>query len=107
MSKTVPFRATQFNISTQFKCKYSLIVKNISISNYSVLSNSSNSNNSVLHNYAVSSIKPIDMALSGANIWGQSKPGINDNEWVLHIPESSSMTGTSPSDCLVLYLGHS
>ena len=27
----------------QFKCKYSLIVKNISISSYSVYSNSSNS----------------------------------------------------------------
>ena len=26
MSKTVPFQAIQFSISTQFKCKYSLIV---------------------------------------------------------------------------------
>ena len=31
MSKTVPFQTIQFSISTQFKCKYSLIVKNISI----------------------------------------------------------------------------
>ena len=37
MSKTVQFQIVQFNISTQFKCKYSLIVKNISISSYSVL----------------------------------------------------------------------
>ncbi len=29
MSKTVPFQTTQFSISIQFKCKYSLIVKNI------------------------------------------------------------------------------
>ena len=36
MSKTVQFQAIQFSISTQFKCKYSLIVKNISISSYSV-----------------------------------------------------------------------
>ena len=36
MSKTVQFQTTQFSISTQFKCKYSLIVKNISISTYSV-----------------------------------------------------------------------
>ena len=31
MSKTVQFQTIQFSISTQFKCKYSLIVKNISI----------------------------------------------------------------------------
>ena len=31
MSKTVPFQTMQFTISTQFKCKYSLIVKNIPI----------------------------------------------------------------------------
>ena len=35
MSKTVPFQTIQFSISTQFKCKYSLMVKNISISGYS------------------------------------------------------------------------
>ena len=37
MSKTVQFQIIQFCISTQFKCKYSLIVKNISGSSYSVL----------------------------------------------------------------------
>ena len=30
MSKSVQFQIIQFSISTQFKCKYSLIVKNIS-----------------------------------------------------------------------------
>ena len=34
--KTVPFQIIQFSISTQFKRKYGLIVKNISISSYSV-----------------------------------------------------------------------
>ena len=34
--KIVLFQTIQFSISTQFKCKYSLIVKNISISSYSV-----------------------------------------------------------------------
>ena len=29
MSKTVQFQIIQFNISVQFKCKYSLIVKNM------------------------------------------------------------------------------
>ena len=33
---SVLFQTIQFSISTQFKCKYSLIVKNISISSYSV-----------------------------------------------------------------------
>ena len=36
MSKTVQFQIIQFSISTQFKYKYDLIVKNISISSYSV-----------------------------------------------------------------------
>ena len=36
MSKIVLFQTIQFSISTQFKCKYSFIVKNISISSYSV-----------------------------------------------------------------------
>ena len=45
------------------------------------------------------------MALSGATIPGQSGPGSNNNEGVLCIPQSSSITGTSPSDCLVSYPG--
>ena len=36
MSKTVKFQIIQFSISMQFKCKYSLIAKNTSISSYSV-----------------------------------------------------------------------
>ena len=36
LSKTVPFQIIPFSISTQFKCKYGLIVSNISISRYSV-----------------------------------------------------------------------
>ena len=49
----------------------------------------------------------IDRALSGATILGQSGPGRNDNEGVLRIPQSPSITGASPSDCLVSYTGHS
>ena len=54
-----------------------------------------------------SSIQPIDRALLGATIPGQSEPGCNGNEGVLRIPQSPSITGTSPSDCLVPYPGHS
>ena len=43
----------------------------------------------------------MDRALSGATTPGQSGPGIDGNEGVLHIPQSSSIAGTSPSDCLV------
>ena len=41
MSKTVLFEIIQLSISTQFKCKYGLIVKNVSISSYSAYSNNS------------------------------------------------------------------
>ena len=54
-----------------------------------------------------SSILPIDRTLSGAPTPGQSGPECNGNKEVLCIPQSSSITGASPSDCLVSYLGHS
>ena len=44
------------------------------------------------------SIKPINRALSGATIPGQIGPGSNGNEGVLCIPQTPSITGTSPSD---------
>ena len=47
------------------------------------------------------------MTLSVAITLSQSGPGINGNKGVLHIPQSSSITGTSPSDYLVSYLRHS
>ena len=44
-------------------------------------------------------ILPIDRALSGATTPGQSGPGSDGNEGVLCILQSSSIIGTSPSDC--------
>ena len=38
---------------------------------------------------------------------GQSGTRNNGNEGVLCIPQSYSITGASPSDCLVSYPGHS
>ena len=38
---------------------------------------------------------------------GQGGPGSDGNEGALSIPQSSSITGASTSDCLVSYLGHS
>ena len=54
-----------------------------------------------------SSIWLIDRTLSGATTSSQSGPGSNDNEGVLCIPKSSSITEASPSDCLMSYTGHS
>ena len=47
-----------------------------------------------------SSIWPKDITLSDATTPGQSEPGNNSNEEGLCIPESSNITGESPSDCL-------
>ena len=121
---------------------HSLIVKNISISSYSVQLNSSNSNSSVQYKYnfcphtvflqttqfsastvsmsktvlvqtiqfsismQFSFILPIDRTLSGVTTSCHGGPGSDGNEGVLHIPQCSSITGISPSDCLVSYPGH-
>ena len=54
-----------------------------------------------------SSILPIDRTLSGATTLGLSGPVSDGNEEGLHIPQNPTITGTSPSDCLVSYPGHS
>ena len=48
-----------------------------------------------------SSIWTIDRTLSGVTTPGQSGPGSDGNEVALCFPQSSNITGTSPSDCLV------
>ena len=45
--------------------------------------------------------------LAGATTPGQSGPGSDGNEIYLHFHQTSNITWTSPSDCLVSYLGHS
>ena len=45
----------------------------------------------------------MDRVLLGATITAQSGPGSNGNKGVRLIPQSPSITGTSPSDCLVSY----
>ena len=49
-----------------------------------------------------SSIQPINMTIPGATIPGQSGPVNNGIERVLRIPQITSITENSPSDCLVL-----
>ena len=50
---------------------------------------------------------PLIGPLAGATISGWSEPGSDSNEGVLRAPQSPNITGTSPSDCLVSYPGHS
>ena len=45
------------------------------------------------------------MTLSGASTPDQSEPWSHGNERVLRIPQSSSIIGASPSDCLMSYAG--
>ena len=75
--------------------------------------NSSILSSSVKHKYAViqcnistnySSVWPIDKTLSGTTSPGQSGLSSDGNKGILHTSKSSSVTETSPSDCLVPYL---
>ena len=50
-----------------------------------------------------SSIQPLARTLSGATTPGQSGSGNNGNEGIFYIPQSSVITGASPSNCLVSY----
>ena len=54
-------------------------------------------------NTQFSSIWPINRTLLAATTPGQSEPGNDGNEGVLHIPQSSSITGASPLDCFGSY----
>ena len=108
MSKTVPFQTIQFSISTQFKWKYTVYLSKIFL--FQAIQFSQTVPIQTIHfniRMQFSSIKPIDKTLLGATIPGQSVPGSNGNEGVLRIPQNSSITGASPSDCFVLYSGHS
>ena len=96
MSKTFPFQKIQFNISTQVKCKYKF---NCQTHFYFKLFNLVNQ----FYFKQFSWAKVYTLALSGASIPGQSGPESNGNEGVLRIPQSPSITGTSPWDCLVSY----
>ena len=122
-SKIVPFQTIQFSVSTQFKCKYSVCQKQlfqtlefrqtvlfqrIKLSTRTFFIHSQLNVKAVQFQtirFSISlqfnSILPIDRILSGATTPGQSVPGSNGNEGILHILQSSSIIGTSPPDCFV------
>ena len=93
----------QFSTSTQFRCQNSSLLNNSVKHKLPSL----NKKNSELSKPRYSSIWPIDRTLSGAISQGQSGPGSNGNEGVLHILQSSNITRASPSDCFGSYTGHS
>ena len=53
------------------------------------------------------SIWPIDRILSGVTTLDLSEAGSDSNEGALCIPQSSSLTEASQSDCLISYPEHS
>ena len=53
-----------------------------------------------------SSIWPKDWTLSGATTPGPSGPRNDGNKGVVGIHKSFRITGASPSECLMSYLGH-
>ena len=114
MSKTVLFQTIQFSISKQFKCKYTaylsktFLFQAIQFSQtvlFQTIQFIISMQLVLLVNLSMQLVLLVN--LSGATIPGQSGPESDGNEGVLRIPQSSSITGTSPLDGLVLYLGHS
>ena len=91
MSQTVPFQIIQISICMQVKCKYSssktFLFQPIQFSQTVLIQTIQFS-----ISMQFSSIQLIDRALSGTTIPGQSGPGSNGNEEVLHIPQSFSIT---------------
>ena len=80
MSKTVPFQIIQFIISSQFKCKFGLIVKkHFYFELFSLVKQF------FLAKVFSNSIETIDRILSGATIPCKIGPGSNGNEGVLDI----------------------
>ena len=52
------------------------------------------------------SIRSVHRTLSSATTPRQTGPGSDGNDGVLHIPQRSSITGASQSDCFMSYPGH-
>ena len=63
--------------------------------------------NSILHKLFVCSQFKCKIVLFDLYRALSSGPGSNNNEGVIWIPQSSSITGTSSSDCLMSYPGNS
>ena len=85
-------------MNTQFRCQKTFLFKAIQFSQTVLFQTIQFSISTQF-----SSIWPIDRTLSGSTTLGQIGPGSDGNEGVLCIHQSSSITGMTPSDCLVSY----
>ena len=109
MSKTVLFQTIQFSISRLVQCQKQFYFKQFSLAYVGHL----NVKRVLFQAFQFSirtqfsSIWPINRILSGATTPGQSGSRSDGNEGVLRITQSSSITGTLPSACLVSYPEHS
>ena len=103
MSKTFVFQTIQFSIQKQFHFKQFSQAYVRSLNVKTVVSQAIQFSIST----SFSSFRHIDTTLSGATTPGPSTPGSDGNIGILCTLQSSSITGTSPSDCLVSYQGHS
>ena len=94
MSKAFPFQAIQFSQTVLFRISTFFVYSQLN----SKIVLFQTTQFSIITQF--SSIRPINRTLSGATSLGMSEPGSDGNEGVLRIPQSSNITGTSPSDCL-------
>ena len=99
MSKTFLFQAIQFSQTSAtiqtIQFRISIVFLHIQLNVKTILFQTIQFSVSM----QFSSIWPIDRALSSATILGQSEPRSDANEEVLCISQSSSIKGTSSSDC--------
>ena len=102
MLKTVQFQTILFSISAIF-CLHTVKYKTVL---FQTIQLSINTQFKYQNFYFKQFSGPIYMTLSGATIPAKSAPGSDGNKWVLHISQSSSITGASLSDYLVSYPGH-
>ena len=101
---------------------HGLIIKNVSISSYSVLIQTIQFSMSKFFVHTLLNVKTVlfqiiqfSMSTQFSSIWpidsattpGQSGPGSDCSEGMLLIPQSSSITGTYSSEYFMLYPGHS
>ena len=96
--KTVLLQTMHFSISIHFQCQKQSYYKQFSLAKVQT-----DLFKTVQFSISTqfSSIWPIDRTLSGATNPAQSGQGNDGTGGVLCIPQSSCITGTSPSDCFV------
>ena len=93
LKKLFPFQTIQFSICTQ--CKWSRLFKCQIVLFQAILFSVNTQLSSI---WLIDRILPLQATVDEGN---------NGNDGVFRIPQSSGITETSPSDCLMPYTGHS